>query len=201
MQAVAREIEKAGFQRLTQPTIGEDFSDERVRDVVVTLRQLQRQGRQEFVERRALLRELDRLFNRKTFRFEPLRRCPEQRWADRLDSTYQTEKALRMWERNIREVAEDQYPVYVDLLKEVGSYAMLMGVHLFDARVDVARIKPHIGSTSFKAQLPPEHQFPVGTDKQPIIPDEVNDPIEHHRERAVRLMNRLQKGEMPNKRV
>ena len=62
------------------------------------LRQLQQGPGAEFVGRRDLLRELALLFNRKTFRFEPLRRCPEQRWADRLDFAYQTKKVLQDWE-------------------------------------------------------------------------------------------------------
>ena len=95
IEALRDEIEKAGFRRIRDSR--EDFSDQSftdklVLDVVVRLRQLQQRQGAEFVGRRDLLRELDRLFNRKTFRFEPLRRCAEQRWDDRLDSAYQTEK-------------------------------------------------------------------------------------------------------------
>ena len=157
----------------------------------MTLRKLQQRVGTEFVGRRELIQELDRLFNRKTFRFEPLRKCPEQRWADRLDSAYQTEKVLRDWERNVREVAKDKYPIYVELLKDVGSYCMQMGALLFEPAVDYNRIEGHIGKTTFKAQLPAEIRFPVGFDKQPKIPNEVNTPIEGYRKRAVKLMNIL----------
>ena len=194
IEALRDEIEKAGFRRIRDSR--EDFSDQSftdklVLDVVVRLRQLQQRQGAEFVGRRDLLRELDRLFNRKTFRFEPLRRCAEQRWDDRLDSAYQTEKVLRDWERNVREVADDKYEIYVDLFKEVGSYCMQMGQLLFDPPVHYNSIEDCIGKTTFKAQLPPAILFPRSSDKQPIIPDEINNPIEGPRKRAVTLMNRL----------
>jgi hypothetical protein len=196
IEALSREVAKTGFLPLhvtTEPFGGQEFSDKVVLDVVVTLRKLQEREGTEFVSRRELLRELDRLFNRKTFRFEALRECPEQRWADRLDSAYQTEKALRIWERNVREVADDKYPTYVDILKEVGSYCMQMGARLFKPAVDFNSIENHIGKTTFKARLPAEIRFEGFPDKPPVIPDEINDAIEPHRKRAVTLMNRLGK--------
>lgn len=194
IEALCKVLEHAGFRRIagfTEPLSGDEFNDPEVRDVVMTLRKLQQDPGSEFVPRRELLRELDRLFNRKTFRFETLRNCPEQRWADRLDSAYQTEKVLRSYARNVREVAEDKYPMYVELLKEVGSYCMQMGVLLFEPAVDYNRIKDHIGKPTFKAQLPDGIRFPAGPDKQPRIPNEVNNPIEVHRKRAVKLMDLL----------
>jgi len=193
IEALRKEIEKTGFRGLpdSEKFSGQDFNDKIVLDVVVRLRELQQRQGAEFVRRRDLLLELDRLFNRKTFRFEALRTCPEQRWADRLDSAYQTERVLRAWERNVREVADDKYEIYVDLLKEVGSYCMQMGVLLFEPPVDYNSIEDHIGKTTFKAQLPREIRFPAGSAKQPIIPEEINNPIERHRKRALTLMNRL----------
>ena len=89
IEALSKELEKSGFRRLpdsTEPFRGQEFSDKVVLDVVARLRNLQQRQGTEFVGRRELLRELNQLFNRKTFRFEPLRKCPEQRWANRLDS-------------------------------------------------------------------------------------------------------------------
>jgi hypothetical protein len=100
---------------------------------------------------------------------------------------------LRDWERNVGEVADDKYEIYVDLLKEVGSYCMQMGALLFKPPVDYNIIEDHIGKTTFKAQLHREIRFPAGSDKQPIIPDEINNQIERPRKRAVTLMNRLRK--------
>lgn len=194
IEALSRELAKAGFRRLpdsTGPLAGEQFSDKQVLDVVANLRELQQRQGTEFVGRLELLRELNRLFNRKTFRFEPLRRCPEQRWADRLDSAYQTEKVLREWERNVSEVAGDKYSLYIDLLKEVGSYCMQMGALLFKIPVDYNSIEDHIGKATFKAQLPVAIWFDTGPDKQPIIPDEINNLIERHRKRAVAIMEKL----------
>jgi len=55
----------------------------------------------------------------------------------------------------VSEVATDKYPIYVALLKEVGSYCMQMGALLFETPVDYNRIENHIGKITFKAQLPP----------------------------------------------
>src|SRR5262245_49799093 len=195
IEALTKDCEKAGLRRLlySRESIDvQDFSDKKVAAVVMELRQLQlRQG--ELVHRRELLRALDRLFNRKTFRFETLRTCPEQRWGDRLDSAYQIEKVLRDWEGNLQEVADERYQTYRDLMGEVGSYCMQMGALLFEPAVDYNRIEDHIGKPTFKAQLPPAIRFPAGADKQPKIPDEINDPIERHRAGAVTLMNELAK--------
>jgi hypothetical protein len=68
---------------------------------------------------------------------------------------------------------------------------MQMGALLFEPPVDYNTIDGHIGKVTFKAQLPAEIRFPVGVDKQPTIPNEVNDAIERHRKRTVTLMNKL----------
>ncbi|HAB19746.1 MAG TPA: toll/interleukin-1 receptor domain-containing protein [Verrucomicrobiota bacterium] len=196
IEALTKELEKAGIQRSDNARgviQSQDYHDPEVSNVAKRLEQLRLRGGTEFVARRELLQELDQLFNRKTFRFEALRECPEQRWADRLDSAYQTKQVLREWERNVRAVASDKYQTYVELLKEVGSYCMQMGALLFEPSVDYNRIKDHIGETSFKAQLPPEIRFPADSAKRPIIPDLINDAIERHRKRAVSRMDKLAK--------
>lgn len=190
VEILCGKLESFGFQRLpgSESPGDQEFCDRKVADVVAALRKLQQDQGTEFVNRRQLLRELNLLFNRKTFRHEALRSCPEQRWGDRLDSAYQTERVLRDWERNVREVAEDEYSTYVELLKEVGSYCMQMGALLFEPAVDYNSIEAHIGKTTFKAQLPDEIRFPGDETRQPLIPDAINDRIEDHRVRAVALM-------------
>lgn len=173
------------------PFSAEEFSDKDVNDVVRHLRRLHEQKRTEFLDEPDLLPELDLLFNRKTFRFEELRRCPEQRWADRLDSAYQTLKVLQAYMRNVRGIVPAKYPIYRDLVMAVDKYCMQMGALLFESSVDYNKIEEHIGKNTFKAQLPKEILFPVGVDKQPVIPDPINDTIEPHRLRAVELMDQL----------
>jgi hypothetical protein len=169
-----------------------EFSDKTVKEVVVRLRRLHEDhGHAEFLDRRELFPELDALFERKTFRFEALRGCPEQRWADRLDSAYQTLEVLRSYVRNVRNIAADRYPIYRDLVMEVDKYCMQMGALLFEPAVDYNEIEPHIGKSTFKAHLPKEVRFPAGPDKQPEISDSINGQIDPHRVRAVELMNQL----------
>jgi len=196
IDALSRVLEKLGFERVasSEPADDQEFNDEHVRDVVVRLRSLQRRKGAQGLNRDELLPELDQLFNRKTFRFESLRKCPEQRWADRLDSAYQTEKVLSDWRRNVREVAENKYQTYIGVMKEVGSYCMQMGTLLFQQPIDYNSIEGHIGKPTFKTKLPPSIQFPVTSTRQPIIPDEINDVIERHRKRAISMMNKLVKN-------
>jgi hypothetical protein len=197
IEEIARELERAGFRRLSASTgsaISHEYTDSLVIDVATTLQQLKERQNVEFATRLDLTRELNRLFNRKTFRFEPVRDCPEQRWGDRLGTAYQTERLLRDYERNVQEVAEDKYDVYVEVLKEVGRYCMQMGSVLFTAPVDVARIREHIGKPTFAAQLPPAIQFPTRADRKPIIPDAINDAVEKPRKRAVTQMNKFRKS-------
>jgi hypothetical protein len=175
----------------TGPFGTDEFSDRDVNDVVRHLRRLHENQGGELLVPGELLLELDSLFDRKTFRFEALRGCPEQRWADRLDSAYQTLTVLQNYMRNIRKTIPAKYPIYRDLVMAVDKYCMQMGALLFESRVNYNEIEDHIGKGTFKAHLPKEIEFPVGQNKQPEIPDAVNDMIEPHRLRAVELMDQL----------
>jgi hypothetical protein len=186
---------KEPYRSEAEVTLGpfgrEQFSDDRVNDVISRLRKLHQDLDTEFLPRVKLRNELDHLFGRKTFRYERLRECPDQRWGDRLDSAYQTEKVLRDYERNVRQVAPDKYQLYQNLIREIGHYCMEMGEPLFEAPVDYNIVREHIGKPLFKDNLPPEVRFPAEPDRSPIIPDETNNPVEEPRVRAVELMDQL----------
>jgi hypothetical protein len=192
IEALSKVLDKCGFRRLadsaTPPLPDREFSDKQVNDVFQHLRRLHEQ---QPMDRHKLILELDLLFNRKTFRFEALRECPEQRWADRLDSGYQTAEVLNDCVRIVQEVAAEKYLIYRDLVREVETYCMQMGMLLFDPPVDYNAIEEHIGKNTFKAHLPKEHRFTAGPDRQPRIPDRINDNIEPHRLRAVELMDQF----------
>ncbi len=189
--AELRSALQAHLSSRTNLLTADEFTDKDVIEIVDRLRRLHENQGEEFLVRRELLPELDSLFNRKTFRFEELRRCPEQRWADRLDSGYQTLKVLERYLRNIRKLIPEKYTTYRDLVMEVDRYCMQMGALLFEPGVDFNKIEDHIGKSTFKSQLSKEIRFPVGPDKQPIIPDKINDTIEKHRLGAVQLMDQL----------
>jgi len=195
IEALSRALEKGGFRRVEHvdagPLSARELSDKEVNAVVQRLRKLQVERGTQFLGPRELLPELDQLFDRKTFRFEALRGCPEQRWADRLDSAYQTLQVLHECMRSVRETAPAKYPVYRDLVREVDLYCMQMGALLFDPSVDYNAIEDHIGKPTFKAHLPKAIEFPKTPDKQPVISDAINDRIEPHRLRAVELMDQL----------
>jgi hypothetical protein len=153
-------------QRTGEPPTGpfgtDEFSDKDVNDVVLHLRRLHKGKRTEFLDEPDLLPELDLLFNRKTFRFEELRRCPEQRWADRLDSAYQTLKVLQGYVRNVRGTMPAKYSTYRDLVMAVDKYCMQMGALLFESGVDYNQIEEHVGKSTFKAHLPNEENVYSG---------------------------------------
>ena len=198
IEVLSKTIEQCGFTRLTASNSNvrsgaAEFTDEQVNDVVVRLQHARENAGVEFVGGRELVIELDQLFNRKTFRFETLRGCPEQRWAVRLDSAYQTLRVLRMFMRNVRETVPDKYEIYIEVLKEVEKYCMQMGTLLFDPPVDFDAIELQIGKSTFKAQLPAQIRFPVGPDRQPEISDVINEHIDPHRARAVELMDQFAK--------
>lgn len=173
------------------PLAGIAFNDSDVNNVVIELQRKHQRSRAEGLGGAELVAELDLLFNRKTFRFEELRGCPEQRWADRLDSAYQTLKVLRAYMRNIRDSLPDKYRTYQELIREVDVYCMQMGALLFEPAVDYNAVEQYIGTREFREHLPEAKRFPVRPNKLPIIEDEINDSIEPHRLRAVQLMDQL----------
>ena len=95
------------------------------------------------------------------------------------------------YEENVQMLSGSHYMLYTDLIKEVGGYCMDMGSLLFDPPVDYNAIEDHIGKDSFKAMLPQELQFPSGKSNLPVIPDDINDPIEKHRLQVIAYMNQL----------
>lgn len=173
------------------PQINNSFNDERVARVANLIkRQLENTG-DEYLSLDKLIPAVDMLFSRKTFRNESLRNCPEQRWADRLHSAYQTYRLLQLYEENVQMKSSSNYRLYAELIKEVGGYCMDMGSLLFEPAVDYNKIEKHIGKNSFKEMLPAEKRFPVGNSNLPIIPDDINNPIEKHRLQAIENMDQL----------
>ncbi len=177
-------------KEVQQPFKKGEFTDKHVNEVLDHLHKLHADHGEE-LPATELLSELSLLFERKTFRFEELRGCPEQRWADRLDSAYQTLKLLSGYRRNIRKIIPLKYKIFLDLIKELEKYCMQMGALLFEPPVDYNQIEDHVGRNTFKANLPKEIRFPVGSDKQPKISDAINGMIEHPRLNAIKFMDQL----------
>ena len=184
---------QTGSENNTGPAEKLELDDETVNNVMLNLRKLHRKLDKEFLPGEVLLPELDLLFDRKTFRFEELRGCPEQRWNDRLSSSYQTLRLLECYARNVRQTAPDKYPLYQKLLREVDGYCMQMGTLLFQPSVDYNEIENHIGKKTFKEHLPEQIRFPEGKTKNPVIPDDINDSVDRHRQNAVMLMDQITK--------
>jgi hypothetical protein len=195
IEILRRALEQQGFRRVHAAEgrlpRADDFTDPVVREVIDHLEALHERDGADLLPGTELLSELDHLFDRKTFRFESQRECSEQRWGDRLHSAYQTLAVLRAYMRNVKATAPAKYAIYRDMVDDVEGYVMQMGQLLFDPPVDPGKIETHVGTPSFEAQLPPPIRFKTRRDKQPLIPDAINGPIERHRVRAIQLMDEL----------
>ena len=200
IDVLIEELEALGFRRLSRsrPDDAAEYADSIVNNVAAHVRMLLREERDEAVRRRKLLRELELLFNRKTFR-EATRNCLEQRWGERLDAAQQTFDFLEQNIRTITDVMPEQFRTLRELAQAVDKYCMNMGALLFTSQVDHDKADAHIGKPTFRAQLPPELRFPAGPDRHPIIEDAVNDNIETHRLRALELIDGMAANEAAGK--
>lgn len=166
------------------------FTDARVANVAKTIND-QIDTNDGFFDIDKFILAINILFSRKTFRYENLKECPEQRWADRLDSAYQTRQLLQSYEVDVQMQSLSHYSQFEKLVREVDGYCMDMGSLLFEPPVNYNFIEDHIGKHSFKEKLPKEIRFPTKENNQPIIPNHINDPIEKHRLAAISWMDRL----------
>jgi hypothetical protein len=134
---------------------------------------------------------LQRLFNRKTFRFEPVQKCTAQNWADRLHAACQTAIALQVYEGEVQRRALDVYPIFSALVGQVERYCMRMADLLFDPALNIEDLQPYVGQEDFKAHLLPPRAFPKDDQKYPRIPEAIVDQLEEPRLEAIALVDRL----------
>lgn len=133
---------------------------------------------------RALVLELNGLFNRGTFRFEPLRECITREWGRRLLAAIQTLELLRSYSAFVSDQApEDQ--TYEKLMDEVNGYCLAMAAYLFRGPVKVSELRDFVSKDEFLQSLPKPKLFTNGID------DEINDRVDGRRIRAVEQMDKL----------
>lgn len=190
---VSAEDHQAVLSSRTWPLAGIPFKDEKlIRPVVQALQQKHEEMNSAKLPLDYLVPKLSMLFDRATFRYEPLRECVYQNWNARFDKACQTMKVLRAYQINVQEEADELYPIYRELMEEVNGYCMFMGKFLFlEPGADPALIDPVIGMPEFNRFLPELVEFVTDQDGWPIIPDYINGPCEGHRKGAVKQMDRL----------
>lgn len=135
---------------------------------------------------RALVLELNGLFNRGTFRFEPLRECLTFEWSRRLLAAMQTLELLRSYAPFVSDqVPEDR--TYEKLMDEVNGYSLAMATYLFRGPVKVSELRDIVSKDDFLRSLPAPKPFTKGID------DEINDLVDGPRIRAIEQMDKLRR--------
>jgi hypothetical protein len=137
---------------------------------------------------RALVLNLDVLFNRGTFRFEPLRECVTQEWGRRLLPAMETLELLRGYSAVVSDLAPDARS-YEKLMDSVNGYCLAMATDLFEEPVKVGEMRDYLGTSEFLTRLPKAKSWPSAAE----IDDATNRRVDGPRARAVRQMDKLRK--------
>jgi len=132
-----------------------------------------------------LVREFNELFKRGTFRWEALRECYTQEWGYRLHAAMQTLELLRRYSSTVSELAPETHSFEM-LMDEVNGYCLSMASNLFDATVEVSRMRRLVGTNEFEAALPKATHFDM-------IDDQLNEKVDGTRLRAIAQMDNLLK--------
>jgi hypothetical protein len=137
---------------------------------------------------RALVLKLDVLFNRGTFRFEPLRECVTQEWGRRLLPAMETLELLRGYSSFVSDLAPDARS-YEKLMDSVNGYCLAMATDLFEEPIKVAEMRDYLGTSEFLTRLPKAKRWPSAAE----IDDATNKRVDGPRARAVRQIDKLRK--------
>jgi hypothetical protein len=182
----AETIAAHGGAMTTQSTnrqgVSRDYSDATVKGVDVALRQTRQ------LTMRSLILHLDVLFNRGTFRFEPLRECVTQEWGRRLLPAMETLELLRSYSSVVSDLAPDTRS-FEKLMDAVNGYCLAMATELFEEPVKVSEMRDYLGTDEFLTRLPKDKHWRSASE----IDDDTNRRIEGPRTRAVRQMDKLRK--------
>jgi hypothetical protein len=159
-----------------------DYSDKTVKSVAVALEAAKP------LTMRALVLNLDVLFNRGTFRFEPLRECVTQEWGRRLLPAMETLELLRSYSSFVLDLAPDAQS-FKNLMDAVNGYCLAMATDLFEEPVQVSEMRDYLGTSEFLTRLPKGKLWPSAAE----IDDVTNKRVDGPRARSVRLMDKLRK--------
>lgn len=158
------------------------YSDKTVKSVAVALEEANP------LTMRALVLNIDVLFNRGTFRFEPLRECITQEWERRLLAAMETLELLRGYSSFVSDGAADAR-AFEKLMDAVNGYCLAMATYLFEEPVRVSELRDYLGTSEFLARLPKSKRWPNARE----IDDDTNRRVDGLRARSVRQMDKLRK--------
>ena len=176
----ALESQSAAVQSVNRQTSENRYLDRIVRRVAASLEAAKP------LTMRELVRNLDVLFNRGTFRFEPLRECLTQEWGRRLLPAMETLELLRTFSSFVRDQAPESR-TFEELMDAVNGYCIAMATYLFVDRVKVSAIRDYVGTPEFLTRLPEDKQWSSPGE----IDDDTNTRVEGPRIRAIEQMDEL----------
>jgi len=159
-----------------------DYSDKTVKGVAVALEEAKP------LTMRDLVLHLDVLFNRSTFRFEPLRECITQEWERRLLAAVETLELLRGYSSFVSNRAPDDR-TFEKLMDAVNGYCLAMATYLFEEPVKLSEMRDYVGTSEFLTRLPQGKHWPSARE----IDDDINERVDGLRTRSVRQMDKLRK--------
>jgi len=171
------------------------FSDDTISRVVDELEHEHEVQKSNFIRPSYLIKALDVLFDRKTFRHESLLECTLQNWQDRLHAAYQTLVVLQCYQSNMRDYGTaEQYRLYKQLLNAVDNYCMTMATHLFKGEYNERDVKKYIGTPGFASHLPPKLSFII----EGVVLKGMNPLWDEPRKKACKVMDKLRSTIKPN---
>jgi len=165
-----------------RPGWSRNYSDKTVKGVAVALEEAKS------LTMRSLVLNLDVLFDRGTFRFEPLRECVTQEWGRRLLAAMETLELLRSYSSVVSDFAPDARS-FKKLMDVVNGYCLAMATDLFEEPVKVSEMGDYMGTEEFRTRLPKGKRWPTAGE----IDDATNKRVDGPRARSVRLMDKLRK--------
>jgi hypothetical protein len=188
--------------------LSRNYTDRTVRGVAVALEEAKP------LTMRTLVLNLDELFNRGTFRFEPLRECVTQEWGRRLRPAMETLELLRGYSSVVSDIAPEARWSYEKLMDAVNGYCLAMATDLFEEQVKVSEMRDYLGTEEFLTRLPKGKRWPNASEIDVATNARVDGPriravremdklrteflktprLDGPRARAVRLMDKLRKG-------
>jgi hypothetical protein len=159
-----------------------DYRDKTVKGVAAALEEAKP------LTMRDLILHLDVLFNRGTFRFEPLRECVTQEWERRLLAAMETLELLRGYSFFVSGRAPDAR-TFENLMDAVNGYCLAMATYLFEEPIKVSELRDYLGTSEFLTRLPKGKHWPSAKE----IDDDTNKRVDGLRTRSVRQMDKLRK--------
>ena len=126
------------------------FDDSTVKNVAEKLSSSQRLTMQEFVH------EIDRLFDRMTFRNERTWQCRTQNWDQRLNAALQTWRLLEDYRSFVEQDGAAYSDEYDSLIREVYRYCDYMLSYLFEPGEGLSPLKEIVGVCDSKVRHLPQ---------------------------------------------